>query len=191
MATNKPMTVVTSASETPLETAAKLAATGWARCVGTLRRTAHDMGLMLVVTETGKGGRRYYAIPPDQLEGLRARRAGEAVIETDRAGSVRLSGGRVRKVTLGRLIDSGYLRPPLAIEAHRAGQAFAARIEADGAIGFDGRGFPSPSSAGSAATGMLACAGWAFWRYRDPVTGAAAPLGDLRQLFLDNYGDHG
>lgn len=165
-----------------------LAATGWARCVGTMRRTAHDMGMMFVVTEAAGGARRYYAIPPDGLEVLRARRGGETLIEAERPGAVRLAGGRVHKVTLGHLIETGYLRPPLEIEADHAGRRFAARVEADGSISFDGRSFVSPSSAGSAATGEIACSGWAFWRARDPVTGEAAPLSELRRLYLDNYG---
>ena len=166
-----------------------LAATGWARCVGTLRRTAHEVGQTFVVTQSSDGIRHHYAISPDGLEALRARRGGETVIEIGPPGVVRLSGGRVQKVTLGHLIETGYLRPPLEIEAHHGGQSIAARIETDGSITLDGRRFVSPSSAGSAVTGEIACPGWAFWRARDPVTGEAAPLSDLRQLYLDNYGN--
>ena len=166
-----------------------LAATGWTRCVGTLRRTARDMMLMFAVTETATGMQRYYAIPPDELEAFRARRSAEVLVEADRPDTIRLGGGRVHKVTLGHLIEAGYLRPPLELEAHSVGHRFAARVEADGTIAFDGRSFPSPSSAGSAATGEIACPGWAFWHARDPVTGEANPLRDLRQLYLDNYGN--
>ncbi len=165
-----------------------LAATGWRRRVGTLRRTAHETGSVFIGIDPPGSERRYYAVAPDGLDDFQRSHADEPIVETARPNALRLNATRVAGVTLPQVIAAGFLKPPLNLEAHHNGTRLTAVIQADGSVLFDGRPFPSPSSAGSAATGELACPGWAFWKICDPETGEREPLNEFRQLYLDNIG---
>ena len=98
---------------------------------------------------------------------------------------------RVR-IKLGHLIAAGILKPPLDIHTTYKGQRLTARIEADGAIVFQGNRYPGPSAAGSAVKALHgdppgSGISWNFWRFTD-ADGQIKPLGVLRQRFLEGSG---
>jgi hypothetical protein len=75
--------------------------------------------------------------------------------------------------SLRELIEGGVLRPPIELERTYKGRRFTARVEADGAVTFDGQRFKSLSVAGAMArakalnrSSYQATNGWVFWQVR-------------------------
>lgn len=98
-------------------------------------------------------------------------------------------------VTVKDLIDSGLVRPPLALHQSYLGMELSAWIGADGKVTFDGEVLESLSTAAErarakalAADGkkleVVAANGWTFWKYRDEG-GEVRRVHDLRQKYLE------
>jgi len=78
------------------------------------------------------------------------------------------------EVTLGDIISSGLLRPPVDLHRRYKGRDLTARIERDGLVSFGGRTYGSLSTAAQHARRTVIgedqraqTNGWTFWRYRD------------------------
>ena len=87
-------------------------------------------------------------------------------------------------VTLGDIIASGLLQPPVDLFRRYKGHDLAARIERDGRVSCGGQVYGSLSVAGQMARRTVIgenqraqTNGWTYWRYRDEV-------GELRELDL-------
>jgi len=99
-----------------------------------------------------------------------------------------------RHVTLGQLIDSGLVRPPLDLEHRYKGEVLTARIDGPDRIVFAGATYDSLSTAGGVARRSISNAGgdraypqtngWTFWQYRRP-DGTLRVLDELRQQLFD------
>lgn len=97
-----------------------------------------------------------------------------------------------RGITLGELIASGAIRPPLEIETAYKGHRLTGRIEADGMVTWSGTQFESLSHAGGMARKSIVGApegrpypptnGWTFWRYRG-ADGSLRFIDELRRDF--------
>ena len=79
------------------------------------------------------------------------------------------------------------IQAPREFEVTFKGQRFAATIESDGLIHFDGQTYSSPSHAGGMVRNKVngpppdgrpywSTNGWTFWHYKDPVTGHPEPI---------------
>jgi predicted type IV restriction endonuclease len=99
----------------------------------------------------------------------------------------RAAAARTGRTKIGELISAGVVSAPAEIEVTFKGQQFAATIEADGLIHFDGEAYSSPSHAGGMVRNKVngpppdgrpywSTNGWTFWHYKDPVTGHPEPI---------------
>jgi hypothetical protein len=106
--------------------------------------------------------------------------AGSRPVREDRVGE----SGRVfgegtpwNKVTLGDLIEAGFMRPPVELSKRYKGRLLTARIEPDGRVTFGDVTYGSLSIAASMARRSVIGVppgraypqtnGWTFWQYRD------------------------
>ncbi len=98
-------------------------------------------------------------------------------------------GLRGSRVSMGQLIEAGILTPPLEIHTTYKGPRLTARIEADGAVTFQGNRYTTPSGAGRAAKVLrggpnVGPNGWTFWEFTD-ADGRDQPLSVLRDRYLE------
>jgi Restriction Enzyme Adenine Methylase Associated len=97
------------------------------------------------------------------------------------------------KVTLGDIISSGLLRPPVDLYRRYKGHDLTARIERDGLVSFGGRTYGSLSTAAQHARRSVIgedqraqTNGWTFWRYRDKSGDFREHLDDLRRRLWES-----
>ena len=95
-------------------------------------------------------------------------------------------------VTLGDIISSGLLRPPVDLSRRYKGHDLTARIELDGRVGFGGTVYGSLSVAAQHARRTVIGSdkraqtnGWTFWRFRD-AAGELRELDTLRQRLWES-----
>ncbi|MCY4111699.1 MAG: type I restriction endonuclease [Chloroflexi bacterium] len=98
---------------------------------------------------------------------------------------------RSSRVSLGHLINAEVFKPPLEIHTTYKGPRLTARIEADGAIVFQGNRYATPSRAGQAAKVLrggpnVGPNGWSFWHFID-ADGRNLPLSVLRDRYLAQH----
>jgi hypothetical protein len=107
-------------------------------------------------------------------------------------------------ISIADLIGAGLIRPPVELEREYKGRKLKARIEHDGNVSFDGKTYPSPSTAGGMARATVIgmrkngqpppTNGWTFWRLRTR-DGESVELASLRARLggpradLDSSGD--
>jgi hypothetical protein len=80
-------------------------------------------------------------------------------------------------VSLNDLIRDGFVNPPLMLTSTYFGQKLSARVDADGGVSFEGRVYPSLSTAAGMARASVRGAppgreypqtnGWTFWKFVD------------------------
>lgn len=96
-------------------------------------------------------------------------------------------------VSLNDLFVAGILRPPVAIQCQYRGNLLRARIEADGSTTWNGKRYPSLSTAGAVARASITgkrkdgtpapINGWTFWNYAND-RGEWVHIDAARQEFL-------
>lgn len=111
----------------------------------------------------------------------------------------RQSAPRVAQITVGNLIQAGFIRPPLRIERTYKDVHLTAKdvhltavVRQDGKVEFDGQAYDSLSTAaGIARKSIIGSAagqsfpqtnGWTFWRYTDD--GVLREVDHLRRSYL-------
>ncbi|MCC6580310.1 MAG: GIY-YIG nuclease family protein [Phycisphaeraceae bacterium] len=102
--------------------------------------------------------------------------------ETDELFGVRKTHRQAKpKVAVGKRIRlANLIGQALPLRAVFKKKQYHARVrKTDGRIRFDGRIYPSPSSAGKAVTGFP-CDGWKFWKY-ERAPGDWIPINHLRK----------
>lgn len=105
------------------------------------------------------------------------------------------SGRGAAEVGLKDLIDAGFVTPPFKIEVEYKGRRFVAEIQEDAAVAFEGKVYPSLSTAGGAAKKKVigapagkeypATNGWDFWKFSDASTGLMREMAYLRWRFRE------
>lgn len=97
--------------------------------------------------------------------------------------------------TLKDLIDAGLISPPFELEAKWRKQRFAATVEKDGTVTFQGKQYSSLSVSGGMARNIASgppkdgrpyyqTNGWTFWKCHDKNTGKPEIIDLLRQRYL-------
>lgn len=95
-------------------------------------------------------------------------------------------------VSLAKLIDEGYLSLPIRLFRKYKGRMIEATLFPDGAVEFQGKRYPTCSTAAEAArsgiTGRrMNTNGWSFWQYQDG-NGKTETLFDVRERYLNTEG---
>jgi hypothetical protein len=112
------------------------------------------------------------------------RRKPQAVSETKRLRRAKPFVG----VTLADVIAAGLLKAPLKLAVHYKGHNLEADLLPDGTVTFQGKNYPSCSTAAELARGTITgrpmhTNGWVFWKYRDEG-GKVVLLDTARQEYL-------
>ena len=96
-------------------------------------------------------------------------------------------------VTLKDVIVAGLLKAPLKLTVHYKGHDLEADLLPDGTVTFQGKNYPSSSTAAEMARGTITgrpmhTNGWTFWKYRDE-DGKLVLLDAARQEYLKRKKD--
>ncbi len=95
-------------------------------------------------------------------------------------------------ISLAKLIDEGYLSPPIRLFRKYKGRMMEATLFPDGAVEFQGQRYPSCSTAAETARSTVTgrkmnTNGWSFWQYQDGK-GKKETLLDVRERYLKTEG---
>ena len=93
-------------------------------------------------------------------------------------------------ISLAKLIDEAYLSPPIRLFRKYRGRMMEATLFPDGSVEFQGKRYPSCSTAAETARSTVTgrrmnTNGWSFWQYEDEK-GKKETLLDVRERYLNS-----
>jgi Restriction Enzyme Adenine Methylase Associated len=95
-------------------------------------------------------------------------------------------------ISLAKLIETGYLKPPIRLFRKYKSRIMEASLYPDGTVEFQGKRYPTCSTAAEIARSTLTgrrmnTNGWSFWQYEDGK-GKTETLLDVRERYLISEG---
>ena len=93
-------------------------------------------------------------------------------------------------IAIAKLIEDGYLNPPIRLFRKYKGRMMEAKLFPDGSVEFEGTRYPSCSTAAETARSTVTgrkmnTNGWSFWQYKDGK-GKTETLLDVRERYVNS-----